>query len=386
MNHQPTTVAISTLVTPRERTGVGNYLCGLIEALPQVAPDLRIVLLIGEDTELLDSWNRFEIVKLPFRHDPRWLMRPAYFLWQGIRFGAVARRMKIDVLHLPNLIPILTTPAPTVVTLFDLTEYHVPNKYGFTRQEFRKLFLQRAARRADHILTTSNLARREFIRRFGLHQTKITVTYLAPGPGKEIDSNPQLRCEVLDHYGIRPPFVLYVGKLLPHKNVARLIQAHQRMLAMVDRPIQLVLAGPLGAEQQRNGRWVKAIKQNPLCLHLGYVPDQKLAALLAQARVLVLPSLWEGFGLPLVEAMHHGTPVIAAQTGSMPEVVGNAGLLVNPYSVNELADAMTRMITDDWLHSQLSAFARHRSAIFSWRRCATETASVYRELARRCTT
>jgi glycosyltransferase involved in cell wall biosynthesis len=199
-------------------------------------------------------------------------------------------------------------------------------------------------------------------------------------------ADPHRLAAVRNRYGLQGPYLLYVGTLHPRKNLVRLVQAFARLPALLSaagRPtpgLQLVLAGRKGWLYDDIFAQVRRLDLEDRVILTGYVPDEDLPALLSAARAFVFPSLYEGFGLPVVEAMACGTPVVCANTSSLPEVAGDAALLVDPLDEGAIAAALARLLSDDDLHRELVDRGFRQAARFSWQRCAREALAVLEEV------
>lgn len=368
-------IAISTLVTPARKTGVGNYIVHLLEGLQQVDQENDYFIFIGRDTRSLFSLHapNFHPIWLPISHDPRWLMRPAYYLWQNSLIYPHLRRHKIDLLHLPNLLPLLVSFVPTVVTIHDLAEYHVA-KYSPIRQAYRKGLPWLLARRASRVITVSHHTKKELMALTHIDSNKIDVTHeatsLAPA---------ELTTSVAASYGLTKPYILYTGSALPHKNLQRLIQAFDLLKKRECIPHQLVFVGNHSHNPVLQTDLARSLLDSRNLIVANYVPDEVLPMLYQEAALFVLPSLYEGFGLPVLEAMTMGTPVVTSNISSLPEVAGDAAVLVDPFRVEAIADGMWAVLSDERLRQRLIAKGKQRASEFSWEQCARDTIRAYQK-------
>ncbi len=374
-------IAISSLVTSAHKSGVGNYIVRLIAALQSIDKENEYFLFIGQDTKHLFRIrnNNFHPVYLPFSHDPQWLMRPLYYLWQNTFIFRSLTRYRVDLLHLPNLCPLSVRYVPTVVTIPDLAEYSV-SKYAGPRSLYRKALPHLVARTASQIITISENSKQDIIRVTGVRSNRVTVTSLAAGI-PDVSSHYHTQ-KFLTGCGIGSEYILHVGGALPHKNLERVLLAYALLKDLYRIPHQLVLVGDKNGVAIENS--IAAL--NPSYQHeviwTGYVSDAELSALYQGASVFAFPSLYEGFGLPVLEAMSRGVPVVTSQGSSLPEVAGDAALLVDPTSIEMIAEAVYSLIKDSDLRESLIQRGRARAAEFSWDRCARETLQVYRDVIR----
>lgn len=369
-------IAISTLVTPPQKRGVGNYVDFLLQALQDVDHDNQYLVLVGADLQSVFSIHapNFKTLVLPFRSEPRLLMRPAYIVWQNSLALKSLRKAKIDVLHIPNLVPIVRSTIPTVVTVHDLAEYRV-SKYSRARQAYRRWVPQTIAKNAARVITVSDASKRDFSHIVGYPKDKIDVTYEASAIAQR--HVPRGRDYCKQRYGIDQDYILHVGSTLPHKNLDVLIRAFVSVKERKTRPLKLVLVGA----REKKERMLTQLEIEPAIrkdiLLPGYVPDDDLPTLYHHASLFVFPSAYEGFGLPVLEAMGLGAPVITSNVSSLPEVAGDAALLVDPGDADMLARAITRVLDDDELRRSLIEKGQLQAAAFSWERCARETIRCY---------
>lgn len=373
-------IGIVTLVTPAQKRGIGNYVVNLIDALQEVDSENEYFIFIGQDTcGLFDIWaDNFHPVVLRLTHDPRWLMRPLFYLWQNSLIALSLRARRIDVLHLPNLLPLVVRFVPTVVTIPDLSEYSV-EKYHSVRQFYRKRLPHLLVHTSNRIITISENSKHELVTKTGIRADKVEVTYLASGLHRS--GSADKRCDrrlLRERYGVEFPYILYVGSWYPHKNIPRLLSAFAKLKKESGIPHSLVLVG-------RNSPGLSSLLARARDLSIaseivvtGYVPDDHLACLYEEAELFVFPSISEGFGLPILEAMSYETPVITSNVSSLAEVAGDAALTIDPLDTHALADAMLSVLTDNRLKESLVVRGRERAGQFSWIACAERTVDVYK--------
>jgi glycosyltransferase involved in cell wall biosynthesis len=311
-------------------------------------------------------------------------------------------RGSFDLLHVTYNAPPLS-PCPTVVTIHDISFERYPQFFSPRDLLILKALVPLSARRAARILTVSEHAKREIVERYGLPPDKITVTYEAAGAQFHPIDDPSALQAVRARYGIpEGPFVLALGNLQPRKNIARLVDAFARVVKntqstanseqlsktdhrspVTDHGSRFAVHGSLviaGKAQWRESEIYQAVQQAGLAGRVvfpGYVDDADLPALYSAAAVFVYPSLYEGFGLPPLEAMACGAPVISSNAASLPEVVGDAALLVDPTDTAALAQALADVLAQPALQADLRQRGLSRAAQFSWERCAVETLAVY---------
>ncbi len=314
-------------------------------------------------------------------------------LWTHVRLSWEMLRHAPDVLFVPAHVLPLVHPRRCVATIHDLGYYHEPEAHRARQRAYLAWATRYNAEHATLIIADSQATKRDLMVILGVTEEKIRVVYL----GVDSRFRPQdvVRvAQVKAKYGITGEYVLYVGTLQPRKNLVRLLEAFGRVVRSLDmgyqglapfdqadpqRALHLVLAGAKGWGYQDILATARQMELANLVIFPGYVADEDLPALYAGARLFVLPSLYEGFGLPVLEAMACGTPVVASSVSSLPEVVGDAGVLADPMDAGDLARAMVRVLMDAGRAADMRRKGMERAREFTWERCARETLAVLEE-------
>lgn len=365
-------------------SGVGRVTEKLISNLAGIDRE-NYYYLFFRDPDLLEKYSR------RWRSNPRFqtVLVPWGIFSPGGQWGIPSRvrELELDIFHSTNyFLPLFLKPGvKAVATVHDLIPLKFPHftpRAWKTRLHpiFRRV-LSRSIRRADRVITVSGHTRRDLVADLGLSPEKIAVVYNgideAYRPLTEAEARPLLK----DRPGWAEPYLLYVGRFDPYKNVVGLLRAFAIFLrGRFDGP-RLVLASDLDPRYPEAAEAVSELGLSSRVVFLGGVDEEELVALYNRARILVLPSLYEGFGLPPLEAMACGTPVIVSDRGSLPEVVGEAGLLVDPENPEAIAAAIGKLWDSEELRSGFRKRGLARAREFPWERTAAETLKVYRELA-----
>jgi glycosyltransferase involved in cell wall biosynthesis len=359
----------------RTPTGIGRYAVELVRAMARQAGQHEFVLLSTEYEDRHGLWDAFERVDLSACR-----LLPSMLSLGNIALSAAIRRHKFDIIHDPNGIVPFFGPAFTarrIATIHDACAYVYPHTHNRLDTWRYHWLLPGAAGRADTILTDSEHSKADLLRFLKLPASKVAVVPCGIGPQfTPIDSVGMQA--VLQRYAIRQPYLLYLGGLNARKNIARLFEAYAIVRQQIPE-LTLVLAGK---RQWQTAEMDVALTRFQLQNHvqyLDYVADADLPALYSAARLFVFPSLYEGFGLPPLEAMACGTPVVTSQSSSLPEVVADAALLVDPYDTNALAHAMLRGLTDPTLRQDLRQRGLRQAARFPWERTAREVLVQYQQ-------
>lgn len=366
----------------KEETGVGVYLKSLLFELARTDREDEFVLFSA-------SWkDRFPAAKIPpFARvrfiDKRWPVRAVNALWRNLgrpRLDALAGA-PLDLTHSATPLP-LPTRGRTIVTVCDLFFMEDPRRAD---REARRAFLRRTAgalRRADGVLTISEFSRRGILERFGLPGDKVLATPLGLSPVFQAPSDPGRESALRRELDLHGPFLLFVGATEPRKNLPRLIEA-MAILRDRGRTVPLVIAGRPGGDHERVRAAIRAAGLEALVRLAGYRPDEDIRALYAAASALIFPSLAEGFGLPLLEAMACGLPAAVSGVSALPEVAGDAALYFDPADAAGMAGAAASLLDDEDLRSSLRAKGLRRARAFAWSETARLTLDFYRRVAGR---
>ena len=352
--------------------GIHQYILHLLCTLPVTASGWQFIAFVGD--------RRFQPPPGLHVRYSRWPTTAPWgrILWeQGIQ-PWLARRERLDLLHALAYVTPIATPCPTVVTVHDLSFVRYPEAFRPLHRLYLQTMTRRSVFQARRIITDSYSTRNDLVRLWGVPADRISVVPI--GVADEYRPVPVAEVERFRRQRSLPDrFVLYLGTLEPRKNVMAVVEAFARWVQTTrDRQVWLVVAGAKGWDYQSIFARVQALGISNRVLFPGYVPAVELPAWYRAAEVFLYPSLYEGFGLPPLEAMACGTPVITSNTSSLPEVVGDAALLVDPYDVEAIAEALARLLEDKELRQRLREAGLARARLFSWERTARETIAAYR--------
>ena len=369
-------IALDLHSLTRLMQGSRTYAWNLARRMPGLDPDSDYLFYLpdphGEEARQLAAANML----------PRPV--PASRVARLLSFGARLGLNRADLLHCQYLAP-PCTPCPCIVSLHDVLHETHPEYYpGGMRLLMRRLY-PRTSRRAALVLTCSEYSRREIIRLYGLAEDKVMAISLAAGeefrPAGTEAEREEARA-VAARYGVRGKYVLFVGRVEPRKNIPGLVRAFRALIAAGHTELTLVVAGmvdPLFAPRLAGDLG----RADPRIALIGRVAPEDLPHLYRGAALFAFPSFAEGFGLPPLEAMACGVPVVCSDTTSLPEVAGEAGLLVAPGDTPALAQAMKRLLTDEALRARCIAQGLARSRQFSWERTAQATLAAYHQVLAR---
>lgn len=294
-------------------------------------------------------------------------------------FPAALLAHKIDLAHFQYVAPPLCS-CPTIVTIHDISFEFFPEYFNPRERARMKLLIPLSGRRAAHVITISEYSRQQIIQTYRLPEERVTITYLGVSP-KFCRLPEQDAHLATSRFNLTKPFILGVGNVQPRKNLIRLIRAYARLRQEKSIPHDLVLVGQMAWKAEQILEEIDKLGIKDAVHTTGYVSENELVGLYNRADLFVYPSLYEGFGLPIVEAMACGTPVISSDVTCMPEVAGDATLLINPLSEADIASEMLRVIDNPVLADTLRSKGFDQSKKFNWRTAAEETAKIYRRYA-----
>lgn len=367
-------VAINLLyLLPGQVGGTETYAAGLLGGLSRIDRETRFLVFVNHEAA---EWALPDAPNVSRFVCPVWAeSRPRRYLFEQLGLPRLLAREKADLVHSLGYVGPLFPPCAAVVTIPDLNYRAFGEGMPFVRRWTLATFVRLSARRADRVLTISEFARGEIESTLGLSPEKIAVTLLAARhPGPEVSAGALgLRARRLERLAVTKPFVMAFSSESPNKNIPRLLEAFGRARNSMSLPHELVLVGHAPED-------VRAHRDDKVRV-TGYVPAEDVTALLAEADFLVFPSLYEGFGLPVLEAMAVGLPVACSRRASLPEVAGDAALFFDPVSVDSIAGSIAQLAGDDELRRTLRERGLRNIRRFSWEETASKTLEVYREVA-----
>ena len=377
-SHPQKKIAIYGMVSPSLRTGVGRYIESLFASMGKVKCPFDIMVLLGSNQRDLVEHipHIFSIKTSAITTESSFLN----FLHMQFVIPLLIKRNGIDLLHIPNEKLLILKTCPIVVTIHDVGDFRVANRTTLVRRLLRKITLPLIIRQADHIIAVSQRTGQDLLKIFKVNPEKLTVIH--EGVSEFVLKKPSQSQVEKTHrrFKINNDFILFVGEISERKNLNVLLDAFRHYCKLETRKIQLVLAGKEGNSSHNIKRLLAHYKFGERVLLTGHITDMDLSVLYHSASCLVLPSIYEGFGLPALEAMACGLPVVVSNAGSLPEIVMDAGLVVDCSSAKSLSQALREVMTNMSLCEQLKAKGLQRAALFSWTDCANATLEVYKKV------
>ncbi|HLD31723.1 MAG TPA: glycosyltransferase family 1 protein [Patescibacteria group bacterium] len=355
--------------------GLARYVRELVDGLVQDKENEYVFFLRKEN---------FDLVPTPSRGKKVLADIPWYSFAEQLKMGRIIDQEKLDLVHCPHWNVPLLSRSPLVMTIHDLIMFHFPRPEATTlgpvrfwlKDQAHRFILQQAARRARRIITTSEFTKQDLLAHLRLNPEKITVLYQAPFTSVV---DPVVSSRVKEKVGERP-YGLYVGACYPHKNVDALLRAWSLVREKTAEKYQLVLVGPDNYFSQRLRSGVEYHSLGEGVKFLGPVSDAELVTLYQGARLFVYPSLYEGFGLPPLEAMAHNLPVVCSNASCLPEVVGEAALYFDPSNEIQMAEVIIRGLEDEDCRWQLQEAGKENLGRFSQEKFRQQTKEVYRSI------
>ena len=361
--------------------GIGTYIRSLVHALGAVDSENQYTLVSGPGEVRT-------MAGLPSNFQAAGYARSDESHLDHIAFPLFLRRLSPDLVHIPlNRVPLLM-PRPYVVTIHDLANLYFEEKRSKFWMQLRRYRFHRGLVRAARVIAVSDATRRDVEVRMGIPCERMRRVYNAPDPGFSAAEacEPGERERIMERYQINYPFLLYAGNIRRHKNVPRLVEAFAVVRAqLADDPLykdlRLVIIGDIISQHPAVRQTVIRSRVEHFVRFLGFVPFETLRCFYETAAAFVFPSRHEGFGLPPLEAMACGTPVVVSNVSSLPEVVGDAAILVNPENVFDIARGVREVLLNADLRAELIERGRKQASRFSWERTARQVVEIHKEAA-----
>jgi len=382
-------IAINGYFLQQPATGSGEHLYYLLEGLDSVDAENRYLVLhprlsnsrVARVPHLGPQFDIQEITGTATRLGIRW----GKLWWEQVALRGACARLGAELLHSPYFASPLNSNLPTVVTVHDVIPMILPAYGRALHVKIYNALVGAAARQARAILTVSEASKQDIVRTLGIPAERVHVTYNATDASlRPIEDEAALE-DMREKYGITGDYLLYFGGFDLRKNVERIVRAFHAARDSFDRPCQLVLAGSLGLAGQHPlypdpRPLIRELGLEQQVVVKGRVSEEEKPLLYSAALAFLFPSLYEGFGMPVLEAMACGTPVLTSNNSSLPEVAGDAALLVDPHSTEEISQGMVRLANDASLREELRARGLDRARDFSWEQSAATTLDVYRQV------
>lgn len=355
--------------------GIGSYVRNLVESIarrPEAQTYAFRIYVRSEDRAVLSALpDNFTLVDED---------SPGYSVSELTRFAWRLLRDRLDLFHATHYVIPPLARARAVVTIHDIIHVlypqFLPSRAALL---YARVMIRRALKRADRILTVSYNSKRDLVDYFGIAPARIDVVYNGVAPRFHADVPRAERDRVVAKYGLPRPYLLFLGGEKPHKNVRNVIRAYAEARRERALPHALVLAGPMPKNRNRVEALIAALDVESRVLRPGVVPEEDLPGLFAGADAFLYPTLYEGFGLPVIEAMACGVPVLTSSTSALQEVAGRYACLVDPMDVEAIARGIVALATDPQRRAEFTELGKRRARDFSWDRAAEQTLKIYAE-------
>ncbi len=357
----------------KNKAGIGQYTNSLLKHILTSEPTINLILCSNKEIDF-EKNQRIKLIK-----NNSFLWRKNSNLWLQSLLPVILKKNKVDLFHGTLFLDPILSHVPSIITIYDMVLNTFPETMSWKNRLPLKLLMKSSAKKAARIIAISESTKKDIIKFIEIQPEKIRVIY--PGVSKNFSPlNDENDGVILDSLKLSPGYILTVGTLEPRKNLIRLLNAYKMIVSGDGEIPQLVIVGGHGWLKVDINKIVDSLGLSKKVLFTGYVSDNDLPALYRNAKIFVYPSLYEGFGLPPLEAMACGIPVISSDTSSIPEVVGDAGLLVDPYRTDEIARAINIVLRNEELYTRLKRAGITRSGLFSWDKTAQETIKLYQEV------
>ena len=372
-------ILIDASAIPKQPVGAGVYISRLVRELFIANHEFDLWIIAHKDD--------FDLFNLQEEYRKNFLFQNDYgrgfrILSEQFTYPKLIKVNQIDLYHGLHYSMPLIKKTRIVTTVHDTTFYKVPHTHVWLKKLYFKFFIKYSSNHSDHLISVSDNTKIDLINLFNIKPEKITTTHLGVDEKfKPIDDLDKFQI-LQNKYHLPDHFVLYVGLIEPRKNLSSLIRAYSnlRMSIGLNKDIHLVIAGRWGWESEELMALVSELNITEKIHFPGYIEQDDLPFLYNMAKVFVYPSFYEGFGLPVLESMACGTPVITSNISSMPEFVGDSGLLIDPNDISGIQNALSDLLMNDQLRIELSGRALKRSKEFTWKETARKTLDVYRRV------
>jgi len=365
---------------PKEVGGTEIYSFSLIHALSEIDNDNDYFLIINQESRNLKfpPKNNFHILQCPIHAKNRW----SRFLWEQFILPWQALILRLDLVHSLGYISPLILPCKSVATIHDLNYLWIPQSFTAFTRGVQGFFVKQTARHVDHIIVVSEFVKTHLIKYLGISKEKITVIHEAPKPRGKYSTADKEWSDIKAILGIQEPYLLALSSKSPHKNIARLIQAHALNLTKTQSNWQLVIVGHLPDGNNDIEISIRDLRLDTKdVVFTGYLPDDQFSMVMSRADIFVMPSLYEGFGLPILESSEVGIPVASSSHGSLPEIAGKAALFFDPADTKQMADVILNLMQDKNLRKEIVQLGKENLQRFDWEAAASLTLSVYKGLS-----
>lgn len=357
-----------------EKTGFGNYALHLLRNLAKIDKqnDYLVYLNNNYDNSEIFSSSNFERIILN--------RRPEFYKHISIPLDIIAKKRKIDFFHFLYNAPSLFMPCPFILTVHDVSYRHIPNM--ISKKDLISINVQMTinAKKAAKLITDSENSKKDIVNFLGISEEKIEVIYLGVDDNFRPMTEEHKKKIISDKYQLPSNFILYVGTYLPHKNIETLLHAFKDLKEEFRISHSLVLAGKQGRNFDSISSLIHKLDLKNFVYPIGFVQDEDLPYLYNLSELFVFPSRYEGFGLPLLEAMACGVPVISSNASCLPEIAGDCALYFSPDNRQELTKCIHELITNNDLRNQFIERGINRAKLFTWEKMAARTFNVYEDV------
>lgn len=370
-------IGIDVTPLPKKPVGAGQYIINLVNGILQSDSEFDYYIIAHEDD--------FPFFQLPEKFKEKFIFvsdhgRGIRILWEQFILPFVLLKNKIDLLHCLHYSRPIFSPCPVIVTIHDMTFFLIPEMHLWIKKIYFRFFIQYSAKNCPYVIAISESTKKDMVNILKIPSEKIVVTILGKSEDfKQIYDHEKFE-QIKNKYKLPDQFILFVGLIEPRKNVGLLIQSYLDVVMNLDNNTDLVVAGRWGWESQKITELVESSDFSNRIHFPGYIDQNDLPILFNMAKIFIYPSNYEGFGLPVLEAMACGTPVITTNVSSMPEFVGDSGFLIEPENRNALSNAILTLINNETLQSSLSTKALAQSKKFTWNNTVKQTISLYKKL------